>query len=97
MSYARFFDCDVYVFMHVSGFLQCCACSLSGAQVHDPDMYNSYNAYSTQEMVDHLVKHKRAKHQIPADIVQRLWEDDEENFPDGGKQSDREKDGYGDW
>lgn len=95
MSYSRFVPHDVYVFMHLDDFLQCCACSLSGVDVIEPDRFSNYNAYSTQDMVDHLVKHKRRKHSVPADIVERLWADDDENFPDGGK-SDREKDTYGD-
>lgn len=38
-------------------------------------------------MVDHIVKHKRRKHNVPADIIERLWADDEENFPNGESNS----------
>ena len=87
MSYARFLDSDVYVFMHVSGYLQCCGCWLSHLNPVDPDYYNSFNAHSTQEMVDHIVKHKRRKHNVPADLIEHLWADDEENFPNGESNS----------
>ncbi len=76
MSYARFgWDgSDVYVFMHVSGHLECCACILAHGD------WESFLAGGTQTMVDHLKKHELAGHQIPSDIYGRLWEDDKENF-----------------
>lgn len=79
MSYARFgWDgSDVYVFMHVFGHLECCACVLS----ENPD-YFSFKANSTQEMIDHLKEHQDAKHVVPRDVYDWLWEDDEENFGD---------------
>ena len=81
MSYSRFIEADVYVFMHVSGYLQCCGCWISDLNPVDPDYHNSFNAHSTQEMVDHIVKHKRRGHRVPADLIENLWQDDEENFP----------------
>lgn len=73
MSYARFDETsDVYVFMHVDGWLECCFCSLG------PD---SFKAHSTQEMVDHLARHLK----VPDGVIEDLWADDAENFPpDGG-------------
>lgn len=82
MSYARFSEYDVYLFMHVNGKLCCCACIFAGASFDEPDYYGSYYANSTQEMVRHLVKHKRRGDSIPGDIIERLWQDDEDNFPE---------------
>jgi hypothetical protein len=78
MSYSRFLNYDVYVFMHVGGFLECCVCTLADHQEED-----SFYAGNTQTMIDHLKKHEAAGHLIPQDIYDNLWEDDEENF--GGK------------
>ena len=74
MSYARFSNGDVYVFMHVNGWLECCACWLSHGE------WESFQAASTQIMVDHLKKHEVAGHKVPRDIYDYLWEDDKENF-----------------
>jgi len=76
VSYARFAeDSDVYVYLHVDGWLECCFCSLG------PD---SFKAHSTQEMVDHLGGHPR----VPEDVIPALWADDVESFPpDGGSPS----------
>lgn len=72
MSYCRFIEGDVYVYMSVSGFLECCACPLN---------LDSQNFYSTQEMVDHLQEHINTGHHVPADVFVRLYEDDRYNFP----------------
>ena len=40
----------------------------------------SFNARSTQEMIDHLEDHKQINHRMPEDIFDRLREDDSENF-----------------
>jgi hypothetical protein len=78
MSYCRFLEADVYVFMHVSGHLECCACFMS------EDAWDSFEAHSTQEMIDHLNKHKAAGHDVPERVFKELWDDDAENFPAGG-------------
>jgi hypothetical protein len=76
MSYARFGwnDSDVYVFMHVGGFLECCACLLAHEE------WESFNAGDTKTMVDHLKKHEASGHTVPRDIYDLLWEDDKDNF-----------------
>lgn len=75
MSYSRFLSYDVYVFMNVGGFLDCCACILAHGEFGE-----SFRAGNTQTMVNHLKKHEDAGHRIPSGIYDRLWEDDEENF-----------------
>ena len=75
MSYSRFLGYDVYVFMSVGGFLDCCACILAHG-----DFGESFHAGDTQTMVDHLKKHELAGHKIPQNIYDNLWADDKENF-----------------
>ncbi len=74
MSYSRFLSYDVYVFMNVGGFLDCCACILA----HED--WESFQAGNTQTMVNHLKKHELSGHKIPSDIYDNLWADDKENF-----------------
>lgn len=87
MSYARFGNSDVYVFMHVNGKLCCCACIFAGVRFEDPDYWGDFFAENTYDMVKHLMRHKRKGDQIPSGIIDDLWEDDEENFP---KQDDND-------
>lgn len=75
MSYARFGadGSNVYVFMHVDGYLCCCGCSLG---------LNSARAYSTAEMVEHLRQHTLNGDTVPDYVVPELLVDDAENFPE---------------
>ena len=76
MSYSRW-GCDgsdVYVFAHVDGQIQCCGCPLL---LDD----RSFDARSTEAMVDHLAEHVSAGHSVPGHLVERLRENNAENFP----------------
>jgi hypothetical protein len=83
VSYARFSpDCDVYVFMsvgdrhHPGGWLECCWCHLQpGEEIV------STRQFTTAGMAAHLDDHVAAGHQVPDDVIPRLWADDGENFP----------------
>lgn len=94
MSYARFGDADVYVFMS-QGSLECCACWLQERRwVNDPDVPITRGYFeevgekvqqsfdTTQGMVDHLALHREAGHDVPEGIEDRLWADDADNFPE---------------
>lgn len=76
MSYSRFLEADVYVFMHTGGYLYCCACWLDERLEQ-----TGFCAFKTQDMVDHLKVHEEAGHRIPSDIYDNFWKDDAENFP----------------
>jgi hypothetical protein len=79
MSYCRFLQADAYIFMHVGGFLTCCGCSLP---IENDIGVHSFEANSTQEMLDHIDAHLEAGHLIPGFVKERLIEDDKKNFPD---------------
>jgi hypothetical protein len=81
VSYARFGadGSDVYVFMAVEGWLECCSCWLQ--PLVPAGLHESFHASSTDEMVTHLRAHTAAGHHVPADVVPDLRADDEENFP----------------
>ena len=71
MSYARMGkDSDVYVFMSVSGHLECCGCLLG----------DRWDFPSTGAMVAHLESHRQVGHRVPDYTVPALWEDDAENW-----------------
>lgn len=76
MSYARFIESDVYVFMlNGTNKLACMACSFG-----DIDSV-AFLANSTQEMLDHLELHKKAGDRLPEDIFDNLKADDPKNYP----------------
>lgn len=61
MSFARFSDdCDVYVYSHVDGYVECCACGLDG-ECHD--------LRSPDEAAEHMREHDQAGHQVPEALL----------------------------
>ena len=93
MSYSRFSFADVYVFMCVSGSLECCGCTLQEREWVDDPSWPFLKGYlkpvgeivenrfdTTRGMVDHLALHRAAGHDVPDGIEDSLWRDDAENF-----------------
>lgn len=76
MSYSRFLEADVYVFMHTQGYLYCCACWLDERMEQ-----TGFCAFTTKDMIDHLKLHEETGHRVPSDIYERLLADDSDNFP----------------
>lgn len=56
MSFERFMSSDVYVFEHVSGWIDCCMCHL----LVDHQDENSFKAATPREMIAHLKRHEKA-------------------------------------
>lgn len=79
MSYdqARFdwASSDVYVFMHVEGWLECSMCALGHGQESE-----SYRAGNTKTMMNHLNKHELSGHHVPTQVYELLLKDDSYNF-----------------
>ena len=71
MAYARFSYADLYVFMHYLGHLECCGCWLG----------EQWAFYSTNDMIDHIGKHRAAGHNVPDGLEDSIRVDDETNFP----------------
>lgn len=95
MSYARFgWDgSDVYVYMDVNGYLNCCMCLLQDVEWVEDETIPIFEHrlepiepiietrfYTTQGMIDHLAKHREAGHTVPEGIEDELRADDKENF-----------------
>lgn len=60
MSFERFSTSDVYIFEHVSGFIECCGCLFT-----DWDGSESFPQLKTpREALEHLYKHIDAGHDI---------------------------------
>lgn len=74
MSYARFGwdDSDVYVFLNISGFLDCCGCSL--------EAWGEMTRYeTTADMLAHLEHHRHEGHTVPERCIERLKADATDN------------------
>jgi hypothetical protein len=63
---------DVYVFLSVGGFLECCSCRL----LTD---WQSFSAAATAAMLAHLREHIAAGHVVPPDTISAIEADRVEN------------------
>jgi hypothetical protein len=72
MAYVRFVEADLYIFMNVHGYLECCGCILG----NDGD----FLAYDTDSMVRHVKDHLNMGHYVPDWLIPSIQADDELNF-----------------
>lgn len=64
---------DVYIFLSVSGHLECCGCLLSDDGLACPGFH------TTAEMLDHLEEHREIGHTVLDRTIRDLKEEAEEN------------------
>jgi hypothetical protein len=69
MSYCRFSDGDVYVFLDIHGYFSCCGCFLDKDRPYP----------TTEDIIIHLREHEAAGHYVPEFTFQSLEADREEN------------------
>lgn len=75
MAYARFFDSDIYIYSHVDGYIECCACWLN-------DKLEEYSLFGLSEKIQddetllaHIQEHRARGHNIPDDLEQEILSD----------------------
>lgn len=91
MSYCRFGEGDVYIFLSTDHLLECCGCILQEREWVD-DESAFFGGYlksigeiiqsrfdTTEDMIKHLELHKEKGDYVPASCIKRLLEDQEEN------------------
>lgn len=64
MSFSRFSESDVYVFEHVGGYIQCCACILEEDSMGVDLTFGMYDAKTPREMLAHLDRHEELGHDV---------------------------------
>ena len=57
MSFARFSSSDIYMYEHVGGFIECCACSL-GDHTDDFELFKFVQLKTPREALAHLDEHE---------------------------------------
>lgn len=92
MSYCRFGEGDVYVFLNVGGYLDCCGCILREYEWVDDETRPIFKGYfkpigeiihteffTTADMINHLQLHIDKGHHVPNECIKALLEDQEVN------------------
>jgi hypothetical protein len=77
MAYSRFWDSDIYIYSHVDGYIECCACWLN-------DKLEEYSLFGLSEKItndeqleEHLDRHILAGHKVPIGLLQEILLDDD--------------------
>jgi len=77
MAYSRFSNNDIYIYPHVGGYIECCACMINEPQ----DEYSLFSAsvsiYNDEQLRDHLELHAKAGHNMPDHLLQEILQDDD--------------------
>lgn len=76
MIYSKFGESDVYVYSIAGRGLVCAMCYFGD------ELEVSFNAESTQEMIDHLNAHQKIGHSLPSNLLNFLLLDNLVNYPD---------------
>ena len=74
MSYARFSYADVYVYLDINGYLNCCGCILRD---NDKNVQTAFK--TTKDIISHLELHIAAGHHVPDSTIHDLNTDALEN------------------
>ena len=74
MAYSRFFDSDIYIYSHIDGYIECCACWLN--ERLDIGVFGlSEKITNDDQLTAHLDEHILAGHSIPYDLLQEILDD----------------------
>lgn len=69
MSFARFSEGDLYVYLNTEGLFECCGCGLQDG--------GCFFCRTAAEMIAHVKKHRRAGHDVPDRCLYQLGRDAE--------------------
>ena len=64
MAYSRFFDSDIYIYSHVEGYIECCACWLNESLVGST-FGLSEKITDDNHLIEHIGQHRQLGHNIP--------------------------------
>jgi hypothetical protein len=74
MAYSRFFDSDIYIYPHVGGYIECCACWLN--ERLDTGLFGlSEKITNDEQLIEHIRQHRQLGHNIPDDLEEEILSD----------------------
>ena len=77
MAYSRFIDSDIYIYPHIDGYIECCACWLNESQDGYSLFLDNIKIYDDLELARHLKKHAAQGHEMPDNLLQEILQDDD--------------------
>lgn len=77
MAYTRFFDSDLYIYPHVEGHIECCACWLNESKDEYSLFLANVKITNDDDLKEHLDRHAKAGHNMPDGLLQEILQDDD--------------------
>lgn len=76
MAYSRFFDSDIYIYPHVDGYIECCACWLN--EKLETGLFGlSEKIRDDQTLEEHIDEHILAGHNVPEGLLEDILSDED--------------------
>lgn len=77
MAYSRFWDSDLYIYSHIDGYIECCACWLN-ERLEEQSLFGlSEKITNDKQLEEHLDRHILAGHKVPIGLLQEILLDDD--------------------
>ncbi len=74
MAYSRFFDSDIYIYPHIDGYIECCACWLN--EKLETGLFGlSEKIRDDQTLEEHIGEHILAGHNVPEGLLEEILSD----------------------
>lgn len=74
MAYSRFWDSDIYIYPHVDGYIECCACWLNESL--ETGLFGlSEKIADDSHLEAHIDEHLLAGHNVPDDLLKEILDD----------------------
>ena len=75
MAYSRFYDSDIYIYPHIQGHIECCACFLNEPKDEYSLFASSVQIRNDDQLRKHLSLHVQAGHKMPEGLYEEIVAD----------------------
>jgi hypothetical protein len=76
MAYSRFTNSDIYIYSHIDGYIECCACWLNESQDEYSLFLNNVQIDNDVDLARHLKAHAKLGHDMPDNLLQDILQDE---------------------
>ncbi len=76
MAYSRFTNSDIYIYSHIDGYIECCACWLNDSQDEYSLFLNNVQIDNDMDLARHLKAHAKLGHDMPDNLLQDILQDE---------------------
>lgn len=75
MAYSRFTNSDIYIYSHIDGYIECCACWLNENKEEYSLFLDNVKIDNDVDLARHLKAHANLGHDMPEGLLQEILAD----------------------